>query len=55
MSASNSQQKAGGLMAISNTALVQVAPGVHKVDVYWKVDGNTYTTDTNRVLTVEER
>jgi hypothetical protein len=40
---------------ISNKAKIPVSAGTHKVDVYWRVDGSTFTAyQTQRVLTVKE-
>lgn len=42
-------------MLISDSQIVNIAPGTHKIDIYWLVTGNTSSlVTTQRVLTVEE-
>jgi hypothetical protein len=46
---------AGGDLMLSDTCIVQVAAGVHKVDVYWYVSAGTATaTATGRTLNIRE-
>lgn len=50
------QSTAGGLTVVSNSAIIPVAAGVHKVDVYWYTSSGTLTAyGTGRILTVEEK
>lgn len=57
MQGSNLAAGNGGIL-MSGSWLVPVAPGIHKVDIYWGIQsgGGTLTaTGTNRILTVIER
>lgn len=57
MQGSNLVTSGGGIL-MSGSWVVPVAPGVHKVDIYWGIQsggGTLYATGVNRILSVQEK